>query len=83
MSLEDKTLAMHVRKMIVKSPLDITMLSVTCRKGTVELAGSVRRPPDHAGATMDVRSELKKLVELARNTRGVQDVYADHVRILG
>lgn len=82
MSIEDKTLAMQVRKTIVKTPLDITMLDVAARKGVVELTGSVRKPNDHAGATLDLRAELKKLVEHARNTRGVTDVYADRVRII-
>jgi hypothetical protein len=82
MSMEDKTLAMMVRKMIVKSPLDITMLQVTSRRGIIELTGSVRKPSDHKGATMDLKAEMKKLVAHAKSTRGVTDVYADNVRLL-
>ncbi len=81
MSMEDKTLAMTVRTMIVKSPLDITMLTVICRKGIVELSGSVRKPSDHAGATLNMRDEMKKLVAHAAGTRGVTAVYADQVRV--
>lgn len=82
MSMEDKALAMMVRKMIVKSPLDITMLNVVSRKGIVELSGSVRKPVDHAGATLDLKSELKKLIAHAQGTRGVTYVYAEQVRIM-
>ena len=83
MNAEDRVIALHVRHAFAKSPLDIGELIVTCRSGTVELDGKVKRPRDIAGAKgLNMSRELETLKQLARNVHGVKSLYADRVRII-
>ncbi len=80
-SLEDKTLAAQVRHAMARTPLDLTQVSVTCRRGAIELVGMARRPRDYRGE-MDVRKEIVTLKQIVANVRGVTEVYTSQLRFL-
>lgn len=80
-SLEDKTLALQVRHAIGRTPLDLTQVTVTCRRGTIELVGTARKPRDFRGE-MDVKKEIVKLKQIVANVRGVTEVYSSQLRFL-
>ncbi|MEO6907508.1 MAG: hypothetical protein ABI210_06420 [Abditibacteriaceae bacterium] len=83
MNAEDRVIGLHVRHAFAKSPLDLGELIVTCRDGTIELDGKVKRPRDHVDSkTMNLNRELETLKQLARNVHGVKGLYADRVRII-
>ena len=83
MNAEDRVIALHVRHAFAKSPLDIGELIISCRSGTVELDGKIKRPRDVAGAKgINLNRELEILKQLARNVHGVKGLYADRVRII-
>ena len=83
MNADDRMIGLHVRRAFAKSPLDISELIVTCRDGTVELDGKVKRPRDHAdGSALNLRREVETLKQLARNVHGVKGLYADRLRII-
>jgi hypothetical protein len=83
MNTDDKVIALHVRHAFAKSPLDITELIVTCRNGSVELNGKVKRPRNYPGAReLNLNREVETLKQLARNTAGVKSLYADRIRII-
>lgn len=83
MNTDDKVVAMHVRHAFAKSMLDISELIVSCRNGTIDLEGKVRRPRNQPGAKeLNLNRELETLKQLARNTHGVKGLYADRVKIM-
>ncbi len=79
-SMEDKQLALQVRHMMVRSPLDLTGVQVTCSKGSIELVGMVKRPRDFRG-DLDIKKEVAKLKQVVALVRGVTDVYSTQLRI--
>lgn len=79
-SMEDKQLALQVRHMMVRSPLDLTGVQVTCSKGSIELVGMVKRPRDFRG-DLDLKKEVAKLKQVVALVRGVTDVYSTQLRI--
>ncbi len=79
-SMEDKQLALQVRHTMARSPLDLTGVQVSCSKGTIELAGWVKRPRDFRGE-LDLKKEVAKIKQLVQLVRGVTDVYSTQLRI--
>lgn len=79
-SMEDKQLALQVRHMMARSPLDLTGVQVSCSKGTIELVGMVKRPRDFRGE-LDLKKEVAKLKQSAQLVRGVTEVYSSQLRI--
>ncbi|HVF85435.1 MAG TPA: hypothetical protein VM821_05610 [Abditibacteriaceae bacterium] len=79
-SMEDKQLALQVRHMMVRSPLDLSGVQVTCSKGSIELVGMVKRPRDFRG-DLDMKKEVAKLKQVVALVRGVTDVYSTQLRI--
>jgi osmotically-inducible protein OsmY len=78
--MEDKQLALQVRHMMVRSPLDLSGVQVTCSKGSIELVGMVKRPRDFRG-DLDMKKEVAKLKQVVALVRGVTDVYSTQLRI--
>lgn len=81
MSVEDKVIAMNVRRTIVRTTLDISELQIGCIRGVVEMTGRVKPPPNRAGE-INVRKEFRTLCDSARSTRGVKEINFDRVQIM-
>ena len=81
MPVEDKLIAMHARHAIAKTPLDISELSITCYRGTIEMSGKVKRPRNFAG-NFNVKKEFDVMRQLIRTAHGVKDVIYDRVQII-
>jgi len=72
MSVEDKQIAMRVRREVVRRRLDASRLFIFCTRGTVELGGTVG--PAQKGAAMDYEHELQIIKERCTRLPGVRDV---------
>lgn len=81
MSVEDKTIAMHARHSIAKTPIDISQLVISCCRGVVELNGKVKKPRNFAG-DLNLHAEFRILCENVRSANGVKDVIFHHVEII-
>ncbi len=81
MPVEDKLIAMHARHSIAKTPIDISMLVISCCKGVVELNGKVRKPRNFTG-DLNLRAEFRILCDSIRNVHSVKDVIYDRVEII-
>ena len=78
-SPEDRAMAVSLRRLVAKSDLDITQMTITFSRGTCELSGSVKAPKGKEG--MLVRKEFQALKQQIMAVRGVRDVFGERVRI--
>ena len=78
---EDRAIARSARQSAAKSSLDINELVVSCHDGVIELTGKVRQPRNSQDSNL--RKELEAMKTMIRGTRGVRDVVADRVQIIG
>jgi hypothetical protein len=72
-------MAVTLRRLIAKSNLDISQLTVTFSRGTAELTGAIKAPKGHEG--MQVRKEFTALKQQIMSVRGVRDCFGERVRI--
>lgn len=78
-SPEDRAMAVTLRRLVAKSELDISQLSITFSRGTAELTGAVKAPKGKEG--MQVRREFTMLKQQIMSVRGVRDCFGERVRI--
>ena len=78
-SPEDRAMAVTLRRLIAKSELDISQLTISFSRGTCELSGQVKAPKGKEG--MPVRKEFNLLKQQIMSVRGVRDIFGDRVRI--
>ena len=72
MGVEDKQLAVQVRREVVRRNLDASRLVLSCAKGAVELSG--RLVPAVGTMGIDVEQELHIVRERAMRMPGCRDV---------
>jgi len=72
MSVEDKALAMKVRREVVRRSLDASRLYIHSTNGNVELGGTVA--PARKGTTLDLEAELEIIKERVMRMPGVRDL---------
>jgi hypothetical protein len=81
MPLEDKQLALRLRRTITTVPVDISQMDVSVRANTVYLTGVVRRlPRDHQ--VQDLRKAVDQICEIIKQDRGVRDVIVTYLRVV-
>lgn len=77
---EDRAIAKAARAAIVRAPIDISELNITCNGGTIELMGKVK-PLRGSQGEVSIRKEFKVIQTQIATVRGVKGVYADRVAI--
>ena len=79
MALEDKALRINVQREINKlcAGLDITFMTVMVVNQVVYLGGRVRPERGAAGRNINVKQEMRKLVDKLEEMRGVSAVVCD------
>lgn len=73
MAVEDKMLAMRIRRLLARKAADLSLMEITCAKGVVTLTGEIRAPRGFKGK-IDLREELEDIIELIRRMPEVKDV---------
>ena len=79
---ENNAIAKSARNAIAKSILDISELNIAFSGGTIELYGKVRPPRGHSGE-ISMKKEFEHLQNMILGVRGVREVNARRVILLG
>lgn len=77
---EDRYIARAARAAIVRTPIDIAELNITCNGGLIELMGKVK-PMRGTQGSVSVRKEFQIIQTQISTVRGVKGVYADRVAV--
>ncbi len=73
MAVEDKMLAMRIRRVLARKIADMTEMEITCTRGVVHLSGRLKEPRGFKGR-LNLQEELDSIVEMVRRVPGVKDV---------
>lgn len=81
MPVDDKFLAMRCRRMLAKKEVDMSMMTISARRGIVHLGGQLRQP---RGLTskLDLKDELASIIDIISHMGQVRDVTCD-VQVIG
>lgn len=79
--LEDKQVAVRLRRSIAHFAADISGVSLTFRNGTVYMSG-VLKPLGRENQGMDMRNMLEQIVESLKSSTGVRDVNTAYLRVM-
>jgi len=81
MPLDDKFLALKVRRALAKVEADTSQLEILASNGVIYLSGYLR-PLKGAEVAVSLRQQLEHIVDIAKSVRNVRDV-VDQVKLLG
>jgi hypothetical protein len=81
MPLEDKQLALKLRRQIAHFSVDISQVDVSVRANIVYLTGVLKRLPREQKAS-DIRKVLDHIVEALQQDRNVRDVVTTYLRVV-
>jgi len=81
MAVEDKQIAMRVRREIVRRSLDASQLMIHVAHGHVELGGILK--PANRNAAIDMAKELEFAKERVIRIPGVRDMTWRYLRFFG
>ena len=79
--LEDKQLAVRLRRSIAHFGVDLTTFSLTYRNGTVYMTGALR-PLGRENMGQDLRKTMEQMVEALKTNPGVRDVHTAYLRLI-
>lgn len=77
---EDRYIAKAARAAIVRTPIDISELNISCSGGQILLNGKVKPMRGQQGS-VNVRKEFQVIKTQISTVRGVRGVYGDAVAI--
>lgn len=80
MPLEDKQLALRLRRSITTVAIDISQMDVSVRANIVFLTGVVKRLPREKSVS-DLRKAVDHMCEIIKQDRSVRDVITTYLRI--
>ena len=81
MPVDDKFLAMRCRRMLAKKTCDMSMMTISARRGVVHLGGELRQARGF-GQKQNLKDELASIIEIIKKMGQVRDVTCD-VRVIG
>ncbi|MBI3923612.1 MAG: BON domain-containing protein [Armatimonadetes bacterium] len=73
MALEDKMMAVAIRRTLARKSVDLSDLQISCSRGIVTLGGAIKEPREFRGH-LDMKDEMSSILELIRRIPGVRDV---------